>query len=606
MKRRMTFWMIGMLLSALSVTDIYAKSMDLTFGEVKVEGLLYAEMVQRIHIEVTNNGEDTFYDWWEITDKPEVYNWSLSNFSPIEIEGGETKDIIIDIRCMEAGNYQMYLHSIRMETLPMQPFPLNIKEKGTIKVKADFLIDMLEKDDEGYFIYYDLTFASIKGTLTLTNEEETSILDRVESTTGAHPTNYQLVAIPQREEDVFSTSIYDFPSLIHSGETVSCDFNLFFDKTPQVGTSYILQLKLFDTVLATSDSFTFKRSTNTYWSADGSNKPLPVIEEETDNNVLKVPPEALAVDLRGLYDMDKTFSIDVTQANPNCLYYLGFLDYVPKGFQSETNIIRNGYASNVVIDSNYDYLCPIQFIAKEALFVYTPISESMGPASPVMTQKLSGFITLPFYTDTAWITGTNTPRRVNSFYNDDFKMASFKEYNDGTLVFEALSETTWVSNYRSYLIYDIKPSPIAFFAEDRVIFPAPNLPFTSNGFAYRGVGTETTPTEGTYRWDCDNNCFRRNDGQTPIRPFAAWIGKWDDQNSQFEDLGQDVLPYRIEEPTPTAVKDIRKKEDTSRQLPVYTLSGQLAGMATNINGQVKAEGLKPGLYVAGGRKIVVK
>lgn len=605
MKRRMTFLMIGILLSTLSVTDSYAKSMDLTFGEVRVEGLLYAEMVQRIHIEVTNNGEDTFYDWWEITDKPEVYDWNSFNFSPVDIEGGETKDIIIDIRCMEAGNYQMYLHSIRMETLPMQPFLLNIKEKGAIKVKTDFQIDMLEKDDEGYFLYFDPTRTNIRGTLTLTNEEDTSILDRVESTTGAHPTNYQLVAIQQNGEYVHYTTFDNLPSLIHSGETVSGDFYLNFDETPQVGTSFVLQLKLFDTVIATSDPFTFKRSTNTYWTADGSNNPLPVIEEETDNKILKVPPEALAVDLRGLYDMDNTFSIDVTQANPNCLYYLGFLDYVPKGFQSETNIIRDGEASDVVIDSNYDYFCPIQFMAKSALFIYTPFSESMGPASPVMTQKMSGFITLPFSTETAWITGTNTPRRVNPFYNDDFKMADFKEYNDGTLVFEALSETTYIWNFRSYLIYDIKPSPIAFFAEDRVIYPTYDLPYIFNDIAYQRAGTEAIPPKGTYRWDCDNNCFRRNDGQTPIRPFAAWIGKWDDQDSQFEDLGLDVLPYHIEEPT-TVVKDIRKKEDTSRQMPVYTLSGQLAGTATNINGHIMTEGLKPGLYVAGGQKIVVK
>ena len=600
----MTFLMIGILLSALSVTDIHAQSMDLTFGEVRVEGLLYAEMVQRIHIEVTNNGEEVFHDWWEITDKPEEYDWNSFNFSPIVIEGGETKDIIIDIRCMEAGNHQMYLHNIHMETLPMQPFPLNIKEKGAIKVKTDFQIDMFEKDDEGYFMYLDPTFINIKGTLTLTNEEETSILDRVESTSGAHLTNYQLVAIQQAGEDEFSTSIDNFPSLINPGETVSGDFNLYIDKTPQVGTSYILQLKLFDTVIATSDPFTFKRSTNTYWTADGSNNPLPVIEEETDNKILKVPPEALAVDLRGLYDMDNTFSIDVTQANPNCLYYLGFLDYVPKGFQSETNIVRNGEASDVVIDSNYDYFCPIQFMAKSALFIYTPFSESMGPASPVMTQKMSGFITLPFSTETAWITGTNTPRRVNPFYNDDFKMADFKEYNDGTLVFEALSETTYIWNFRSYLIYDIKPSPIAFFAENCVIFPAPDIPFTSNDFAYQGTGTEAIPTKGTYRWSCDNEGFYRNDGQTPIRPFASWIGKWDNQNSQFEDLGLDVLPYRIELPTPTTIKDISKNQE--KQLPVYTLSGQLAGTATNINGHIKAEGLKPGLYVAGGQKIVVK
>ncbi len=53
-----------------------------------------------------------------------------------------------------------------------------------------------------------------------------------------------------------------------------------------------------------------------------------------------------------------------------------------------------------------------------------------------------------------------------------------------------------------------------------------------------------------------------------------------------------------------SVSDLEEKY--SHEQTVYSLSGQPVGTATYTDGQLKAEGLKPGLYVAGGRKIVIK
>jgi len=60
-------------------------------------------------------------------------------------------------------------------------------------------------------------------------------------------------------------------------------------------------------------------------------------------------------------------------------------------------------------------------------------------------------------------------------------------------------------------------------------------------------------------------------------------------------------------PEETGIGSISNLEgNSSQELTVYSLSGQPVGTAIYTNGQIKAEGLKPGLYVAGGRKIFIK
>lgn len=597
MKQRMTLWMIGMLLSLLP--SVASSPDSLEFRRLSPDSEAYINTPIVILIQVTNTAQEDYYGWWCVGDTPD---WK--NSQAVEIKAGETVELAFETTISQPGDVRLHVFDLMTEEY-LYGFYIyfNIVEP---KVEATIEVNT-EQDDEGNrFIYSDYSSVRIGGSFTLTNLGESTLINKPTGAWGAYHDLFQVVLIPQIEEQNYNT-IYGMANEIKAGETCSRYYGFTISGKPVEGQEYTVQLMYSDHVLATSEPFTIRRSTNHYWTADNSRKPLPVV-----GDVLKVPGDALAVDMRGLYDLSTVYSIDVSEANPNCLYYLGFLDYVPKGFDSEANIIRNGEASLVTIDSNYDFYCPENFKAKTALFTYTPISESMGPASPVMSQRMSGMITLPFEAQKAWLSGTNEYHPESPFYNEDFKIAYlFSVKSDGTIVFRPYPATTPIINWDfPILIYDIKPSPVVFYSEDVDIRSGRSGGTIAEGeiFEY-GLMTTRKAEKYSYSWNCDRNCFCLNEEGATIRPFNVTISKWSLQSQTCIDAGWEVYPHEILyiNPEETGIGSISNLEgNSSQELTVYSLSGQPVGTAIYTNGQIKAEGLKPGLYVAGGRKIVIK
>ena len=597
MKQRMTLWMIGMLLSLLP--SVASSPDSLEFRRLSPESEAYINTPIVVLIQVTNTAHEDYYGWWCVGDKAE---WK--NSQAVEIKAGETVELTFETTISQPGDVRLHVFDLMTEEY-LYGFYIyfNIVEP---KVEATIEVNT-EQDDEGNrFIYSDYSSVRIGGSFTLTNLGESTLINKPTGAWGAYHDLFQVVLIPQIEEQNYNT-IYGMANEIKAGETCSRYYGFTISGKPVEGQEYTVQLMYSDHVLATSEPFTIRRSTNHYWTADNSRKPLPVV-----GDVLKVPGDALAVDMRGLYDLSTVYSIDVSEANPNCLYYLGFLDYVPKGFDSEANIIRNGEASLVTIDSNYDFYCPENFKAKTALFTYTPISESMGPASPVMSQRMSGMITLPFGAQKAWLSGTNEYHEDSPWYNEDFKIAYlFDVKSDGTIVFRPYPATTPIINWDfPILIYDIKPSPVVFYSEDVDIRSGRSGGTIAEGeiFEY-GLMTTRKAEKYSYSWNCDRNCFCLNEEGATIRPFNVTISKWSLQSQTCIDAGWEVYPHEILyiNPEETGIGSISNLEgNSSQELTVYSLSGQPVGTAIYTNGQIKAEGLKPGLYVAGGRKIFIK
>ena len=597
MKQRMTLWMIGMLLSLLP--SVASSPDSLEFRRLSPESEAYINTPIVVLIQVTNTAHEDYYGWWCVGDKAE---WK--NSQAVEIKAGETVELAFETTISQPGDVRLHVFDLMTEEY-LYGFYIyfNIVEP---KVEATIEVNT-EQDDEGNrFIYSDYSSVRIGGSFTLTNLGESTLTNMPTGAWGTYHDLFQVVLIPQIEEQNYNT-IYGMANEIKAGETCSRYYGFTISGKPIEGQEYTVQLMYSDHVLATSEPFTIRRSTNHYWTADNSRKPLPVV-----GDVLKVPGDALAVDMRGLYDLSTVYSIDVSEANPNCLYYLGFLDYVPKGFDSEANIIRNGEASLVTIDSNYDFYCPENFKAKTALFTYTPISESMGPASPVMSQRMSGMITLPFEAQKAWLSGTNEYHPESPFYNEDFKIAYlFDVKSDGTLVFRPYPSTTSIIYWDfPILIYDIKPSPVVFYSEDVDIWSGISRGTIAEGeiFEY-GSMTTRKAEKYSYSWNCDKNCFCLNEEGATIRPFNVTISKWSLQSQTCIDAGWEVYPHEILyiNPEETGIGSISNLEgNSSQELTVYSLSGQPVGTAIYTNGQIKAEGLKPGLYVAGGRKIFIK
>ncbi len=589
MRRRMSLWIIGMLLSLLPTTAF--SSDGLTFNYTRTEGQAYCDLPLTIYVNVTNNGVGDYYGWWRISNKAE---WE--NFQAVEIKAGETKEVAFETIIAQTGDVTQSVFDLTSEQ-SLYTFIIQV-ENAQPKISGSVHLNLQETADNSSYIFSDFKNIRIYGSATITNGEQFDIYEKSPTAIGASDSRFKAVLTPQIGDKLVKSSLIGMPDVIKGGETVNADISIYFEGTPEEGQEYVVQILYMDMVIASSDPFTFIRSTNTYWTADRSQRPLTV----GDDNTLMVPKEALAVDLRGIYMQNTIYKIDVSEANPNCLYYLGFLDYVPQGFQSETNIIRDGEASTVIIDSNYDYYCPVPFKTKTALFTYTPVSESLGPASPVMSQRLSGLTTLPFTAQRAWLAGTNEDEHPESpFYNDDFKMASLSSNGDGMIVFK-YNPGFQPDCYGCYLIYDIKPSPVVFYSENIVIPTFVSMNMITCGYLIYRRWISTIAKKYTYCWNSDKNSIRLNEEGAVIRPFSVIIGKWDEETMSYVDAGLEEVPYYIED-APVGIESLRRTPDDKA---IYSLYGQRVGTATYTDGKLNTEGLKPGLYLVGGKKVVIK
>lgn len=606
MMKRMSFLLLGMLLNMLPV--MASPSDSLTFSNVRTEGVLYPGMPIKVHVEVTNNGDKDYYSMWSVSNgDPDWSYWTSQINNIVEIVAGGSGDITLDASILKAGDLELQIYEV-IEKRIIYTFQIHVEE-GQPKISASIKMNFEEDASDGsHYIYSDFKNTSFSGEITITNEEEESIF-RDNQLLAPIFSMFQATISPEIA-GTGSVAPYGYvtelPEVIKSGETVTGSVTFILnDCKPVNGMQYIAQVEYNHTIIASSEPFTFRYSTNTYWTFDGVRSPLTI-----SNDTLKIPKDAAAVDLRGLYYINTVFKIDVTEANPNCLYYIGFLDYVPKGFTSDANIIRENEANMLSIDSNYDFYCPVDFTAKTAFFTYTPVSESRGPASPVMSQRMSGMITVPFDAQKAWLAGTNEYHEDSPFYNEDFKIANqWGLDEDGTIVFWPLTPDAIVSRHFCYLIYDMKPSPLVFYSEDAYIFSSDyerEIVVGHNRSLIRHASRKTRKAEKyTYSWNCDRNCFVLNEEGATIRPFNVTVGVWDQYKDTLVDTGQEILPYYIDSGEGGLVS-IKSTRRTPEDKAIYSISGQRVGTAAYNDGRLCTDGLKTGLYIVGGKKVVVK
>ena len=592
--KRMSFWLLGMLLNMLPI--MASPSDSLTFSNVRTEGVVYAGMPVRVFFEVTNNATEDYYSIWSVGTEELYWDYHKAvEIKVVEIKAGETKDFSFETIIYQAGDLPWGIYDVK-EDKCIYNFSIHT-EDAQPKLATTIQLDLQEDVTDGSrYAYSDYeTYSSVKGKVTITNNDEESILTKTLNDVGPRQGLFRYFFIPHVskypvEDEGFT--IEGLPDEIKSGETVTGYINFTIEAQPEAGQEYVIQIKYIDTVIATSESFTFRLSTNTYWKADGTQLPLTV----GDNNTLIVPKDAAAVDLRGLYYLNARFKIDVSEANPNCLYYISFIDYVPQGFTSETNIIREDEANVLSIDT--------------AFFTYTPVSESMGPASPVMSQRMSGLITLPFSAQKAWLAGTNEYHEDSPFSNDDFKIARLWGIDNGTIEFWPLSSDAIISTLFYYLVYDMKPSPLVFYAEDAYINYSgeyKEIRNSNNGVLLTQVSKKTRKADKyTYSWNCDRNCFVLNEEGATIRPYNVTVGVWDNYTKTIVDTGLEILPHRILTSDPSSIDTPKSLESNQQGQEIYSISGQRVGTATYTNGRLCTNGLKPGLYIVGGKKVVVK
>ena len=627
MKQRLSLWMMSLLFGILPMTaaNVTSDPSVLEFGKMWMEGGCIAKLTQRLCIEVKNIGDKDYYGVWLAVDEDQQASVKISGhpfsgmreFTEIQVAAASTDTIEIYICAPRAGKYKILCANVDPQQL-LFDYEMDIADYQAPKVSGSLKLDMLEQTNESNVLYCDTNFPRISGTISITNEGENTLI----------PSNNPYFTAPvYLESDLQPTLpnqdpgiVYIDKSIIKPGETITRTFDLYLAEKPEEGKEYYVEVGILQKAVA-SVSFTVRQCTNTYWAADGTAKSLPLA-----SGSLKIPAEALAVDLRGQHHTNAIYSVDVSEANPNCLYYLGFLDNVPQGFISEANIIRGDEAKTLVVNADYDYFCPMPFKAREAMFYYTPYSESTGPAEPYCSWTYSGFIFFPFDVQKAWSNLVNDSQETTDFYGDYFKTSRLVHaYTQ--LVFSSKPYENKLSAFTPYLITDIIPASLTFYAED-VTIPSTNAQMVGkcDYFAYIGSTFETVTPKDAYMWSNDKSGFFLCEEGTKVRPFTPVVVQREPLGLEFceNDGGtfivgnhlkhfiyQSELPDSIgpsPEPTvpPTDIKSLRSEKPQANEggLSVYSLSGQRVTTVESVDGRI--EGLKSGLYIIGGKKVVVR
>ena len=339
---------------------------------------------------------------------------------------------------------------------------------------------------------------------------------------------------------------------------------------------------------------------------------------------LIIPNDACAVDMRYL-DHSVTVSLDVSQVNPNCLFFLNGQDKIPEGLDDNRNVIIDNAIDELIIHRDYPYWSPYPFKAATALFIYTPRNEMIGGQQPEAGVIQTGTLVLPFDAERAWLLDVNGALGVEiPSSSEALNINCFEGFKDGKLLFRHVDVNQLKGN-EPYLISSMLSSPIVFYAED-VIMEISYMPIIKsskegNQFGYQIVAsTLVLHSENAFHWNYLENCFSLCNGETPA--FSAIISVYEPGVPGSSDgpggqpgtsggqsgEGQPVTPGSssgidndrlevtiINEAEPTGISTVASR-GVQR---VYTLSGQRLSTSDK-------SGLRPGIYIIGGRKVVVK
>ncbi len=610
MNRLLLLW----LLLALALCGSTAKaetSSGVTLDSIWTEGRLMALYDFEVHLIVTNHDDkdieesDGFFQLvCSDMSKEEEY------FKPVgatwaSFGAGETKELVILTSVYNPGTYQIFATQSEDDITPSTRekfFPLSVTievaeyRKPALRVEYD--VNMTTSSDGTNAVYGN----RVSGRLLLINDDDQPFTGYF-NFIGLNGFNLFLVT---NLDSTYVTRVAQakVTEEIAAADTIAYDFC--FDVDMKYGQRYNLGV-LWSTVgghISQVGVYDFESRSGlaTYWTPQKEVKPLP-----RNGSDLLLPADAVAVDLRGLYKVNTFFSmIDTNGANPNCLYYLDFMDNLPAGVPMTANVVRDYEAKSLTISRDYDYYCPMPFEVKLAEFCCRPKQAEMGDGrSDKGREVIVRPVAFPFEVQRAGYPDINGTAGVDvSSDSSDMGFYRYVGDSDGVLYFQPLAANS-LNAYEPYMMWTL-PYPVVFHAENTLVPATKQAVAHGTNFDFIGFATEQMLTSQHYCWHYNDNSFARSaatEKEEPFTPLMLYVGS--DDCEKVASSG--TLPIRgireIEsdgEPEEAVTALTSPDNENSRvATPVYTLSGQRIG-------DVSKTSLKPGLYIIGGRKTIIK
>lgn len=322
-----------------------------------------------------------------------------------------------------------------------------------------------------------------------------------------------------------------------------------------------------------------------YWGSDGT------MGAASLSSSFNTPRTAAGVYLNG-------FNLNSLSANPNpnTIYVFADNTALPSYIRSSNdhvNIVHGSQADTIVIANDNPYYVPFSFRASTGVFNYTFAEDTDGTAWKTFMVPFEPQ-TLSIDDEEYAITGED-----NHFWIYEFAYTG----NDGMPVFTPVTRIKAQVPYLIAADASLAGKTLRFAASDVDFYRTGDVNNIVNSDIFRlQVASIQERITGAYHLNAAGTAFEYSDKATNTTAQQAYF-------ILNEPVPAELLTTSIPLPevpsSPTAIA-LTKEEKLDLLQPVYTLDGRRVGTATSSGGTLRTDGLAPGLYIVGGRKIIVK
>ena len=288
---------------------------------------------------------------------------------------------------------------------------------------------------------------------------------------------------------------------------------------------------------------------------------------------------------------------------------LFYTDSEERAPSSLTNVVANNHISRIVLIENNEFYCPIAFTADRASFTHnytmqTGIGKGKGQGWET--------IVLPF--DVKKIThaakGTIVPFKAYTAEEGThpfwlYEYDSTRGFVEADAIKANLPYILSMPNNNRYAEEYILAGKVEFSSENVTVMSSEGLQAVTCGDNIF-IPTFQRTSKSVKALNVNNDFVSNSSGQTPgsrfiyslreVLPFEAYMKS---ASGAQTDVG-------IFDELPTSIGVIPERGATSRQLIVYSTSGQVIRVIDECPEEVALRGLTPGVYIINGKKKVVK
>lgn len=546
--------------------QMYNRPVDLEVESIRFTGNKVVNNTQKLDVVFKNNTDEFYGEIYLFASKTDNKGGQASR-SAVSLKKGYTTTITFFFNPTETGKYNIWL--------TYDPDGNNVVPGGQTTVDITATASPEERDLQVTSVTFENISSGtiygnfISGKVRVTNNSEEDFDGAIN------------VGIWKGEigENMFWGAGNDIvPVYVEAGKKAVVSFsfdNLEYDKQYGFNFAYSTGGELSGGGLGHVNKLA--RGIVTYDSEGGRSAYSP-------SSIFTVPAKVVAVDARGITSLTKVY----TTSSPNALYFFDEGAIIPDGLDM-SKVVVGGHIDEISLTDESPFYSPIDFTAGRISYsrpIYRAGKESSWEA-----------IALPFSPQSVKVDG----RRLAYDGSDGLSVMEFNMTGDDNNVY--FSKVADMQKNVPYL-YSVTDDS---FVDKIIVFEAEDALVPATGSADIVAGTDSYSYHGTtvsltgnnyYVLNTEGTAFTLKKGATIVNPYRSYfVSKLPDE------LMADEIPVRV---VVTGIDGVTDNSVADGQADVYSLDGVKVGTAVMESGRVVMPALPKGIYVVGGRKVVVR